>query len=159
MIEELKYASTWNAAQYPPVFQNAELVNMVTVFPAQLAGVDKQIGSLTKGMYADLLLIRKKTTDAYQALLHASPVDVRLVVIGGVPTYGDSDLMDKLLPQHHLELLTICGVPKKLYIKPLQGTPETAKTFKQILGELQAKLSDWGTSLAELAPCEGDNPH
>ena len=154
MIEELKYASTWNAAQYPPVFENAELVKMATVVPAQLAGADKQIGTLAKGMYADLLLIRRNASDAYQALLHASPADVRLVMIGGVPTYGDPDLMDSLLPRHELERLTVCGVPKKLYIKPQQGIPETAKTFKQIFGELQAKLSEWGTSLAELAPCE-----
>jgi cytosine/adenosine deaminase-related metal-dependent hydrolase len=157
MIEELKYASTWNAAQYPPVFQNAELVRMVTVVPAQLAGADKEIGFLAKGMYADLLLIRRNVVDAYQALLHASPADVRLVVIGGMPIYGDSDLMDKLLPQHEFESLTVCGVPKKLYMKPQQGIPETAKTFKQISSELQAKLSEWGSSLAELAPCEGAN--
>ena len=157
MIEELKYASTWNAAQYPPVFENAELVKMATVVPAQLAGADKQIGTLAKGMYADLILIRRNASDAYQALLHASPADIRLVVIGGVPTYGDPDLMDKLLPQHALERLTVCGAPKKLYIKPQQGIPETAKTFKQISGELQSKLSEWGTSLAELAPCEGVN--
>jgi len=157
MIEELKYASTWNAAQYPPVFENAELVKMATVVPAQLAGADKQIGTLDKGMYADLLLIRRNASDAYQALLHASPADVRLVMIGGVPTYGDADLMDRLLPQHELERLTVCGVPKKIYIKPQQGIPETAKTFKQITGELQTKLSEWGTSLAELAPCEGVN--
>jgi 5-methylthioadenosine/S-adenosylhomocysteine deaminase len=106
MMEELKYASTWNAAQYPTVFENAELVKMATVVPAQLAGVDKQIGTLAKGMYADPILIRRNASDAYQALLHASPTDFRLVVIGGVPTYGDPDLMDKLLPQHELERLT-----------------------------------------------------
>jgi len=157
MIEELKYASTWNAAQYPPVFENGELVNMATIFPAQLAGADKQIGSLAKGMYADLLLIRRNVTDANRALLYASPADVRLVVIGGVPIYGDADLMDRLLPQRELERLTVCGVSKKLYIKPQPGIPETAKTFKQISGELQSKLSEWGTSLAELAPCDGSN--
>lgn len=74
------------------------------------------------------------------------------MVIGGVPAYGDPDLMDKLLPQHERERLTVCGAPKKLYIKPQQGIPETAKTFKQISGELQSKLSEWDTSLAELAP-------
>lgn len=157
MIEELKYAATWNAAQYPPVFENGELVKMATIFPAQLAGSDKQIGSLTKGMYADLLLIRKTVPDASQALLYASPADVRLVVIGGVPTYGDPDLMDRLLPHEELERLTVCGVSKKLYIKPQQGIPETTKTFKQISAELQSKLSQWGTSLAELATCDGSN--
>jgi 5-methylthioadenosine/S-adenosylhomocysteine deaminase len=157
MIEELKYASTWNASQYPPVFENGELVKMVTIVPAQLAGADKQIGSLAKGMYADLLLIRRHVTDPDQALLYASPADVRLVVIGGVPIYGDPDLMDRLLPQHELERLTVCGVSKKLYINPQSGIPETAKTFKQISAELQSKLSEWGTSLAELATCDGSN--
>jgi 5-methylthioadenosine/S-adenosylhomocysteine deaminase len=108
-------------------------------------------------MYADLLLIRRNASDAYQALLHASPADVRLVVIGGVPTYGDPDLMDRLVPQHELERLTVCGVSKKLYIKPQQGIPETAKTFKQMSAELRSKLSEWGTSLAALAPCDGSN--
>jgi 5-methylthioadenosine/S-adenosylhomocysteine deaminase len=159
MIEELKYASTWNASQHPPVFENGELVKMATIVPAQLAGADKQIGSLAKGLDADLLLIRRNVTDANQALLHASPADVRLVVIGGVPIYGDPDLMDRLLPRHELERLTVCGAPKKLYIKPQQGIPETAKTFKQISGELQSKMSAWGTSLAELAPCDGANPN
>jgi 5-methylthioadenosine/S-adenosylhomocysteine deaminase len=113
MIEELKSAATWNAAQYPQVFENAELVKMETAVPAKLAGRDKQIGSLAKGMYADPLLIRRNTTDAYQAFLHANPADVRLVVIGGVPTCGDPDLMDRLLPHEELESLTVCGVPKK----------------------------------------------
>jgi len=157
MIEELKYAATWNASQVPPVFDDAELVKMATVVPALLAGADKQIGSVTKGLYADLLLIKKSGTDAYQALLHASPGDVRLVVIAGVPTYGDRDLMDKLLPGGHLEAMTVCGVPKALYIEAQKGIPETQKTFKQISDELGSKLSSWGTSLAQLAPCQGTN--
>jgi hypothetical protein len=144
MIEELKYASTWNAARYPPVFDNAELVRMATIVPAQLAGADKQIGSLAKGMFADLLLIRRNVPDANQALLYASPADVRLVVIGGVPIYGDPDLMDRLLPRPDLERLTVCGVSKKLYIKPQTGIPETAKTFKQISSELLSKTVRMG---------------
>lgn len=157
MIEELKYASTWNASQYPPVFAENELANMATALPAQLAGADKQIGTLAKGMYADLLLIRRKGKDAYEALLYASPADVRLVVIGGTPVYGDTDLMDKLLPRQHLEHLTVCGTPKELFIEPQPGIPETQKSFKQISDELESELSAWGTSLAELAPCESAN--
>jgi len=157
MIEELKYAATWNASQVPPVFDDAELVRMATVVPALLAGADKQIGSVTKGLYADLLLIKKNGTDAYQALLHAGPGDVRLVVIGGVPTYGDRDLMDKLLPGHRLEPMSVCGVAKALYIEAQKGVPETQKSFKQISDELESKLSAWGTALAQLAPCQGTN--
>jgi 5-methylthioadenosine/S-adenosylhomocysteine deaminase len=158
MIEELKYAATWNASQVPPVFDDAELVRMATNVPAMLAGADRQIGSLTKGLYADLLLIRKSgKIGAYESLLHARAADIRLVVIGGVPTYGDADLMNKLLPGRHLELIIVCGASKALYIEPQNSVPESLKTFKQISSELALTLSAWGTSLAELAPCQSDN--
>jgi 5-methylthioadenosine/S-adenosylhomocysteine deaminase len=157
LIEELKYAATWNASQYPLIFTDAELVQMATAIPAQLAGADKEIGTIDKGMYADLLLIKKTGTDAYQALLHANAVDVRLVMIGGAPIYGDRDLMDKLLPGHRLEAITVCGMTKELDIEPQNGIPEPQKTFKQISDELESKLAAWGTSLAELAPCKGSD--
>ena len=157
MMEELKYAATWNADQEPPVFTSAELVEMATAVPAQLAAAGNEIGSLASGFYADLLLIRKTGTDPYQALLQAGPADVRLVMIGGKPVYGDADLMDRLLPQRTLEELTVCGVAKKLYLEPQTGIPETQKSFRQISSELEAALSSWGTSLAELAPCTSGN--
>src|SRR4029077_17671416 len=99
---------------------------MATSVPAQLAGADQQIGSLAKGMYADLLLIRRSVTDPNQALLYATPADVRLVMIGGAPIYGDADFMDRLLPQAEFERLTVCGVPKNLHSTPQPGIPETA---------------------------------
>jgi 5-methylthioadenosine/S-adenosylhomocysteine deaminase len=159
MMEELKYAATWNADQDPAIFTNTALVEMATSVPAQLAAAGTEIGSLAKGMYADLLLIRKTEADPYQALLQAGPADVRLVVIGGKPVYGDADLMDRLLPARPLEELTVCGARKKLYLEPVPGVPETQKSFKQISSELETALAAWGTSLAELARCRGENQH
>jgi 5-methylthioadenosine/S-adenosylhomocysteine deaminase len=157
MVEELKYAATWNAAQVPPVFADAELVKMASEIPALLAGVDKQIGSIAPGFYADLLLVRKTGADPYQTLLHAAPKDIRLVVIGGVPVYGDKDLMERLLAPRQLESITVCGAPKALYIESQVGIPQSQKTFKQISEELQSTLSSWGTSLAQLTPCQATN--
>jgi cytosine/adenosine deaminase-related metal-dependent hydrolase len=157
MLEELKYAATWNASQVPPVFDDADLVKMVTVVPAQLAGADKQIGSIAEGFYADLLLLRKTGTNAYQALLHARPEDVRLVMVGGIPIYGDRDLMERLLPGRQLETIVLCGSPKAIYIEPQKGIPESEKSFRQMSEELRTKLASWGTSLAQLAPCQGTN--
>lgn len=161
LIEELKYAATWNASQIPPVFDldGKELVKMATTIPAQLAGVGKQIGSLSEGLYADLLLIRKTGTDAYQALLHANPGDVRLVMVGGIPVYGDRDLMDRLLPGSNLETITVCGYSKAVYMDPQTAVPETQKSFKQISEELESKLTAWRTSLSELAPCQATKPN
>lgn len=157
MIEELNYAANWNALQVPPVFDDAELVRMATVVPARLVGADKQIGSIAKGLYADLLLIRKTGTDPYRALLHLSPTDVRLVMVGGVPIYGDPDLMERLLPGRQLEIVAVCGKSKAIYIEPQKGIPESQKSLAQISEELGSKLASWGTSLAQLAPCQGTN--
>jgi 5-methylthioadenosine/S-adenosylhomocysteine deaminase len=157
MVEELKYAATWNASQTPPIFTDAELVAMATTIPAQLAGAETQIGTLAKDLYADLLLIRKNGTNPYQALLHSSPADVRLVVIGGVPIYGDRDLMERLLPGHHLETISVCGKSKTLFIEFQKGIPETQKSFQQITSELESKLEEWGVSVAQLATCQGAN--
>jgi 5-methylthioadenosine/S-adenosylhomocysteine deaminase len=53
MIEEMKYAAAWNARQHPKVFEDAELVKMATIYPAQLAGLSDKIGSLSRGNLAD----------------------------------------------------------------------------------------------------------
>lgn len=157
LLDELKYSTTWNASQASSVFSNQELVAMTTLIPAQLAGLDKQIGAIRKGLYADLLLIRRRDRDPYQALLHASSVDVRLVIVGGIATYGDPDLMAQLLPGRHLETVNVCGTQKALYIEPQDGLPQTKKSLREMSDELDAKLEQWGTSIAELTPCHGSN--
>jgi 5-methylthioadenosine/S-adenosylhomocysteine deaminase len=156
MIEELKYAATWNASQTPSVFTDAELVAMATTIPAQLAGAETQIGTLAKDLYADLLLIRKNGTNPYQALLHSSRADVRLVVIGRVPIYGDRDLMERLLPAHRLETISVCGKPKMLYIDSQKGIPETQKSFQQLGPSLSRRSRNgecpWLSSLPAREP-------
>jgi hypothetical protein len=78
-------------------------------------------------------------------------------MVGGVPIYGDRDLMDRLLPGRQLETIAVCGKPKSIYIEPQNGIPATQKSFKRISEELESKLASWGTSLAQLAPCQGTN--
>jgi len=153
LLQELQYAATWNAAQNPPVFSNSELLAMVTSVPAELAGVEKAIGHIAPGYYADLLLIRKRNFGAYKTVLRASPADVRLVVINGVGIYGDPDLMNKLSAGRKLESVSVCGQPKLLYMDPQENIPETHKSFKQIGQELESQLAAWGGSLAPLTAC------
>ena len=153
LLQELQYAAVWNNSQIPPVFSSAELVRMATSIPAQLAGVDQNIGRIAPGLYADLLLIRKKGTDPYQAVLHAGPEDVRLVVINGVAIYGDPDLMNKLSGSRKLETISVCGKPKAIYMDPQSGIEETQKSLRQISRELESALAAWGEALAPLTSC------
>ncbi len=150
MLQELKYAATWNAGQYPVVFSESDLVKMATIYPAQLAALSDKIGSLSKGLRADLLVLRKSNTNGYWALLHAGPADVRLVVIDGVPTYGDLELMRKLLPDKQLDSIILCGSQKGLYFNVESGS----RTWKQSSEKLSAALGEWGLSLAPLTACQ-----
>lgn len=155
MLQELKYAATWNAGQNPPVFDDAELVRMATVYPAQLAGLGDKIGTLAPGYYADLLLIKRRGDDPYRALLHADVSDIQLVVVGGNPVYGDPRLMQQLLPGRQLDLLTVCGEKKALFL----GSQASFKgvlspTWNQTSELLASALREWGSSLGRLVECQ-----
>jgi 5-methylthioadenosine/S-adenosylhomocysteine deaminase len=159
VLEELKFAAAWNTGQNPVVFEELELVKMVTLYPADLAGVSDQIGSLKPNSYADILVVRRHTSGdtAAHALLHTMAADVRLVIVGGVPIYGDLDLMDKLLPGQKTEQLTICGSPKALYIEPQPGSTAAMRSWKDLSEVLNSELNAWGTSLAPLVTWNGTN--
>ena len=157
MLQELKYAAVWDAGHSQPVFGNEELVRMLTINPARLAGLDEQLGSLAPGKLADLVLIRHrgKIDNPYDAIVAAGPADVRLVVIGGVPVYGDADLMAKFHPGAALEPITICGSAKALFLeKNASGFP---RPWKEISERLEMRLQQIGTSLAPLTACSGTN--
>lgn len=154
MLEELKYATMWNARQGSSIFSEEDLVKMATVYPAQLAGLDDKIGKLARGLYADLLLLKRKGSDPYQALISATPSDIRLVVVGGTPVYGDPDLMNKLLPGRHLDSLNVCGEEKALYLDSQSlSTGLSSKSWSDTSKKLSAALQEWNTDLAPLASC------
>jgi 5-methylthioadenosine/S-adenosylhomocysteine deaminase len=153
MLQELKYASVWNDGQYPKVFTNAELVQMATSIPAQLAGLSDKIGSIKPGYYADLLVVRRTEKDPYQSLLNASPTDVRLVLIGGSPVYGDDDLMRRLAPAADLEPLSLCNSPKALDFSTETALGQHPSSWKQTVDQLNHALNEWGLTSVQLTPC------
>ena len=116
MIEELNVANRYNTKSLNSQISDAALVSMATINPATLAGVDGQLGSIEAGKLADLVVVKRRGANVYQALLTATPGDVQLVMIGGEPFYGDRRLMETLLPRATLEHLTICGQEKALHI-------------------------------------------
>ena len=128
---------------------------MATSYPAQLAGLGDKIGTLSPGLYADMLLLRRRGDDPYRALLHADASDVQLVVVGGSPVYGDPQLMQKLLPGRQLEPLTVCGEKKALYLGSQTAVGgNLSKTWVETSERLALALREWGISLAPLVECE-----
>jgi len=144
MLDELKVAAQWNRERLGGRLTGRQLVDMVTSVPARIAGVDDEVGAIHAGLRADLLVISGDHNDAYGAVIGANPGDVQLVLIEGVPLYGDRELMERFWAKSDLEEIVLPGGPKTL------ATPPAAVVVAAIAARLHAALQAEGTSLAPL---------
>jgi hypothetical protein len=67
------------------------LTNMVTTNPAKILDLPDHTGYLTESAPADLLVLDRLDDDPYQNLIAATPGAIRLVIIAGLPQFGDLD--------------------------------------------------------------------
>ena len=161
MLEELQYASIWSykTKANDQLFSSSELVQMATSNAADLAGLKGSLGALIPGSYADILVIKpdggphRPSADPSEAVLNSDPSDIELVVIGGIPTYGDPALMAQLLPGQKLEKVVVCGVEKDLYFGTDVGQGVTPRSWHDTEAALTLALGERGISLAPLVEC------
>jgi hypothetical protein len=125
-----------------------EIEGMATSIPAKIARVDDQIGTLQPGRLADILVLRKRAGAPYETIVLSTPADVRLVIVGGTPIYGDRDIMEKLLPGKPLEEISVCGAQKVLSLASLNSS--VAASWEKLRLDLEAELQRYGSSLASL---------
>ena len=145
LLGELNYASVWNQTQKPPLFTERELVMMATANAAGLVNLSGQLGSLSAGHAADLLVVKKAAGhDAYWTLTHSTPADVQMVMIGGVAMYGDPAMMQSLGGGAG-ERVEVCGAVKMLAV--------AGKAFAETERVLEKALREQGRKLAPLAEC------
>jgi cytosine/adenosine deaminase-related metal-dependent hydrolase len=113
-LSELGFAREHLDRTDPSLFTDEELVKMATSIPAKMLGVGDQIGHLSVGHYADVLVIDRPDLDPYAGVVRANSADVRLVMIGGVPMYGDRALLE-LLPDAPPDISDVmaCGAEKR----------------------------------------------
>ena len=95
LLGELKVAKV-TSAQMGGFLSDRDVVALATKNAAEILRWDHAVGSIEKGKRADLTVWSGKHTDPYGALIGAHETDLKLVVINGVPRYGDSTLMKKL---------------------------------------------------------------
>ena len=149
MLNEVRYASDWNRWQTPQVFNDSNLVRMATVVPAELAHVDSKIGSIAPQHYADLIVLRSRPGSPFSAAVQSGPADLKLVIVGGQPIYGDPSIMSKLLPGTQLEMHPVCG-EQRAFNLATQGSGESlAATEQKLMAQLQGEKS----ALAPLQEC------
>jgi len=89
LLEEIRFARQVYSRMYGEELAAEVIVEMVTLNPARAFWMQDKIGSVEEGKYADLLCIRPRTADPYEALISARPQDIELMILEGTPIYGD----------------------------------------------------------------------
>jgi cytosine/adenosine deaminase-related metal-dependent hydrolase len=149
MLEEIQYAASVNTRQLEGLFSARQLVEMASSVPARVAWIDDKVGTIAKGRYADFFLVKPLpgTDSPYETILKgniASSID--LVVIDGVPVYGDPAMMKSL--KIATEPLEICGTEKGLNSAALPNGP-----FAEVEARLSRKMKAIGSELGPLDSC------
>jgi cytosine/adenosine deaminase-related metal-dependent hydrolase len=94
LIDEIKFAKKIYKDMYDEELDDKFIVDMITVNPVEAFRIQDKLGSLEKGKLGDLLLISGDTNDPYSSLVNAGLKDIALVIMEGVPLYGDSSFND-----------------------------------------------------------------
>ena len=141
ILQEIKVA--WLCSEAAGgVFSFEELTRAVTINSAEAAGWGEQLGSLAANKLADLVVLDGKFADPYENLVRSTEREVRLVVVGGEPRHGDTDLMLAAgLPAASLEAIKVGGRAKSLFLRQA-GSPINKLTFAAARDRLQAAMSD-----------------
>jgi cytosine/adenosine deaminase-related metal-dependent hydrolase len=150
MLDELGIAYKYSLGTLGGAIPESTLVQMSTVNPARLAKLDAQLGSIEPGKFADIVIMKRQGKTAYQALLMGNPGDVLLVMIGGIPVYGDRALMRRLLPKTPLEDISVCGEPKALHIV---DDPSDERSWQRVQDRVTRLMKPMGLAPSALAAC------
>ncbi|MGH7629993.1 MAG: amidohydrolase family protein [Gemmatimonadales bacterium] len=152
MLDELKTAAQWNQQHLGARLTPRQLVDMVTSVPSRITGLDDEVGEIRPGLRADLLVVSGEPDDPYNAVIDATPATVQLVLIEGVPLYGDREFMERFWARSDLEEVSLPGGGKTL------ATPAAGVVVAEVAARLQAALTQEGTSLASLTEPDAGSP-
>ena len=154
MWEEIQYARNVSDLRLDRMFTPRQLTEMASSVPARVAQIDDKVGTLAPGMLADFLLVKRQVKDQpdgphmdiYSALLDNPITAIDLVVIDGIPVYGDPAMLKSL--SIATEPLKLCGTEKALNSAALPNGP-----FAQVEARLRTKMKAVGSELGPLDSC------
>ena len=144
MLDELKVAARWSREHLGGRLTDRQLVDMATSVAAHIVGIDDEVGAIQVGLRADLLVLGGDHDDALRAVIDADAGDVRLVLIDGVPLYGERRFLERFWARRDLEDIALPGATKAL-------ATAAGIAVSEIAARLQTALVSEGASLAPLA--------
>jgi hypothetical protein len=116
-----------------------DIVTMATKNGAHALGVSALVGTLEVGKRADLFVVGGDTTAPWDAAVLATPKDVRLVLVNGVPLYGDSAIGALGPAAPGCEALDVCGAQKFVCVAEAGGN--ATNLFGETLADITTVLS------------------
>ncbi len=145
LLAELRYADQVDNTNWGNVLSSYDLVQMVTVNAAKSLHLDAVLGSIGVGKKADLTVVAGACSDAWSPLVRARPRDVRLVMVGGVPLYGDTSMQLAAPSVPGCDAIDVCGVPKFACVAESGGTlsNKLGQTLGDIVGNLTSGLANY----------------
>lgn len=148
MLDEIRYANQLSRTQLGGLFSTRQLVEMASGVPARIASIDDKVGALEPGMLADLVLLHQpaNTGNPYDTLASSQAADIEMVMIAGVPVYGDPAMLRTLGAR--TEPLTVCRAERALNADALPNG-----NFSDVQQRLRTRMRALDTDLAPLAEC------
>jgi cytosine/adenosine deaminase-related metal-dependent hydrolase len=118
------------------------LCEAVATQAASIVGWENSVGSIAPNLFADLLVLRSKSSDPYGNLVLGTEKDIMLVVIAGVPRYGDAPLMDQSgLPAGKLEMKIVAGGSRKFFFEH-PASPINSLSLADAITNLENGMAD-----------------
>lgn len=138
LLDELRFADLVDNTAWGDVISKEMLVKMVTTNAARALGLGNVLGSLDVGKKADVMVVSGDGCSPYDALLSATPVDVKMVLVGGVVLYGDAAVKSLGPAAPGCEDLDVCGTSKFACVATTGGT--ATNKFGQSLAQIKSAL-------------------
>jgi 5-methylthioadenosine/S-adenosylhomocysteine deaminase len=148
MLAELKYANEYSVTKLNGAISPGQLFAMATSIPAHIAQIDQWVGSIEANKYADLFMITSNSSDPYTNLVSASPSDVTLVIVNGVPVYGSTQRITQA-GVAATEDIMVCNAKESINSQAL-----TNGAFSAVSGRLSSKLASLNSTLGPVAECQ-----
>lgn len=139
LLDEMRFADRVDGEVWGDVLTAQKIVEMATIDAAKVLKLDSVLGSIDAGKRADLFVIGGDTTKPYDALLASTPKDVRLVLVDGVPLYGDAQLEPVAPSTPGCDALDVCTSSKFLCVATPGGT--ASNKLGQTLGDIESSLT------------------
>ena len=142
LLDELRYADHVDNTVWGDVLTPFDLVQMATTHAAKTLGLDAVLGSIEAGKKADLTIVAGPPgacVAPWSTLVNAHPADLSLVMVGGVPLYGDVSLQAAAPAVPGCEAVDVCGVAKFVCVAEAGGT--VSNKFGQTLADITTTLT------------------